>query len=48
MCDITFTLRIYELTLISGGGGDGGGDTGDKAASSVTTVEVAQVFVVVF
>ena len=35
---ITFTLHVYDMTFISGGGGDGGGVTGEKAASVSTFV----------
>ena len=34
----SFKLHVYDLTLMSGGGGDGGGVvTGEKAAKPVTT-----------
>lgn len=35
-CHITLILHVYDLTLISGGGGDGGGFTGEKAVMSLT------------
>lgn len=39
MCHIVFKLHVFDLTVISGGGGNGGAITGMKAAEPVTTVE---------
>lgn len=37
-CHITFILHIYDITVISGSGGEGGGVTGEKVAKPLTTV----------
>ena len=39
-CHISFTLHVYHLGLISGGGWDGGIVKGDNAGKQVTAVRV--------
>lgn len=36
---LSLTLHVYDLTCISGGGGNGGGVTGEKAAKPVTAAQ---------
>ena len=41
-----FTVHVYDLTFISGGGGDVGGATGKKTAKPMTFVRVKPLGVV--